>query len=154
MTARTFRLFSDFHQFYLQDEAATGDLGDAWTDDAVARHIATEPGILGVGTVRVSEVPVEVEVRDVPPADDFTNWDRVNEATLDVPSGRVVVAGCTDYFPDAARIIVSPGTYRARVYYGGLGTVSEDGLEGADHYRVVLWPAPPAPVAQLKTCAT
>ena len=30
--------------------------------------------------------------------------------------------------------------YRARIYYGGLNSLSEDGLEGDDHYRVVLWP--------------
>ena len=26
-----FDLFADYHQFYLQDEAAEGDLSDSWT---------------------------------------------------------------------------------------------------------------------------
>jgi hypothetical protein len=39
-------------------------------------------------------------------------------------------------------VTLQPGTYRVRAYFGGLDTVSADGLEGDDHYRVVLWPAP------------
>lgn len=66
--------------------------------------------------------------------------DHVAEASVRVQSGRVVVAGCTDYWPDAARIRVSPGTYAVRVHYRGLGSPTEDGLAGEDHYRVVLWP--------------
>jgi hypothetical protein len=62
------------------------------------------------------------------------------EASINISSGRVVIAGCTDYFPDAIRIPVEPGTYRVRIYYGGLASISEDGLEGEDHYQVVLWP--------------
>ncbi len=62
----------------------------------------------------------------------------MTEASTDVPSGRIVIAGCTDYFPDARRIDVPPGRYRVRVHYSGMETVSEDRLEGRDHYRVVL----------------
>jgi hypothetical protein len=60
-----------------------------------------------------------------------------------VTSGRLVVAGCTDYFPDAARIDVPPGSYRARIYSGNLNSLSDDGLDGDDHYRVALWNARP-----------
>ncbi|MDW4736332.1 hypothetical protein NQ293_26040, partial [Escherichia coli] len=52
--------------------------------------------------------------------------------------------------PDAARIDVAPGTYRVRVSYGGLDTLSEDGLEGDDRYRLQLWPAPPIAVRVVK----
>jgi hypothetical protein len=62
------------------------------------------------------------------------------ECSIDVASGRIVVAGCTDYFADAARLQVAPGIYRLRAQYGGLNTVSEDGLSGGDHYSVLLWP--------------
>lgn len=57
-----------------------------------------------------------------------------------------MITGCTDYFPDAARIAITPGSYRARVYYRGLSTVSANALQGEDFYRVVLWPAPPSAV--------
>jgi len=41
---RTFeyKLFADYHQFYVQDEGVEGNLGDSWTPDAVARDLAGE----------------------------------------------------------------------------------------------------------------
>jgi hypothetical protein len=33
-------LFADYHQFYIQDETADGNLSDAWTDEAVERLLA------------------------------------------------------------------------------------------------------------------
>jgi len=61
-----------------------------------------------------------------------------------------VIAGCTDYFPDAMRIPVPPAVYRVRVSYGGLDTLSDDGLEGDDHYRLQLWPATSIAISVLK----
>jgi len=146
-----FELFADYFQFYLQDESVTGDLSDSWTPEAVDRLLATAPGTIGVGTVRNMNVPVVVEVSDEDPGNgDTTDWDQVCECSVEVPSGRIVVAGCTDYFPDAARIDVSPGWYRARIYYGDLDSVSENGLEGKDHYQLVLWKAAPEPFKVFK----
>lgn len=153
MPPHTFELFADYFQFYLQDEKAPVDLSEAWTPEAVERMLALARGAIGVGTVRNMNVPVEVEILSGAPDDDFARWDRVNECSLQVPSGRIVVAGCTDDFAAAARIPVAPGTYRARVYYGGLSTASADALEGDDHYRVALWLAPERPAVVLKAPA-
>jgi hypothetical protein len=150
MKTHRFKLFADYFQFYVQDESVEGDLSDSWTKEAIQRLLALAPGTIGVGTVRNMEVPVTVQVRKSEPKEDVASWDQVTECSIDVPSGRLVVAGCTDYFPDAARIDLAPGCYRARVYYGDLDTLSEDGLEGDDHYKVVLWPAPPGEVRVLK----
>jgi hypothetical protein len=135
-----FDLFADYYQFYLQDEPVIGNLGDSWTPEATRRLLATTDGTIGVGTVRNMTVPVDVEVLDAEPRDSFDEWDHVNECSIDVRSGYIVVAGCTDCFLDAARIQLAPGVYRARIYYGKLDALSEDGLDGDDHYRVVLWP--------------
>lgn len=145
-----FDLFADYFQFYLQDEPAEGNLADSWTQEATDRLLAISDGTIGVGTVRNMTVPVDVEVLDAGPQDSFDEWDQVNECCVDVRSGRIVVAGCTDCFPDAARIQVAPGMYRARVYYANLDALSEDGLEGQDHYRVVLWPGDPTQPVILK----
>ena len=134
-----FELFADYHQFYLQDEEADGDLSESWTEQAVETLLALAPGTIGVGTVRNMTVPVTVEVHDSEPKEDSALWEQINECGIDVPSGKIVVAGCTDYFPEAARISVEPGTYRARIYYGDLDTLSEDGLDGDDKYKVALW---------------
>lgn len=135
-----FELFADHFQFYLQDEAADGNLGDAWDKGAVARLLAVAPGTIGIGTVRNMDVPVTVEILESEPEPDFASWDHVTECSIAIPTGKIVVAGCMDYFPDAARIDVSPGSYRARVSYCGLDSVSGDGLDGDDRYRVQLWP--------------
>ena len=141
MQEHRFNLFADYSQFYLQDEEADGDLSDSWTKQATEDLLALAPATIGVGTVRNMEVPVIVAVHPSRPTfDDAACWDQICEADIDIPSGRIVVAGCTDYFPDAARILVAPGSYRARIQYGGLDTLSEDGLDGNDLYRVDLWP--------------
>jgi len=85
----------------------------------------------------------------------------MKELTLDGAGGRskddvynaffhAVGAGCTDYFPDAARIEFAPGSYRARIYHGSPSLLSEDALDGDDHYKVVLWTAAPRPLQVLK----
>ena len=89
MATHRFSLFADYFQFYLSDEQLQGDLSDAWTDEAVAQLLALAPGVVGVGTARNLDVPVEIELVDGPPDNDLAGWDRVNECTLDVPSGRI-----------------------------------------------------------------
>ena len=135
-----FELLADYHQVYLQDETSSAELADSWTVESLDRMLTAVPGAIGVGTVRNMEVPLDVEVHDVEPTEEIDAWDQVNECSLEVKSGRIVVAGCSDYFPDAARIQVTPGVYRVWVFYGKLGSVSQDGLAGEDHYRVVLFP--------------
>ena len=143
-------LFADYFQFYIRDEAAKGDLSQAWNKETTDRLLAVAPGTVGIGTVRNMDVPVTVEILEREPEDDFSGWDHVVEAGLDSLSGRIVIAGCTDYVPDARRIEVSPGTYRIRVSYGALGTLSEDGLSGDDRYRLQLWLAASTAVRILK----
>lgn len=87
------------------------------------------------------DVPVSIEVLNSAPPPELEQWDHVVECTLVVQGNRIVVAGCTDYFPDAARIEVAPGAYRVRVGYAGLASISEDGLSGNDSYTLQLWQA-------------
>lgn len=140
MGAIELTLFADYFQFYLQDELAQEGLAESWTDEAANRLLAVASGSIGVGTVRNMDVPVTIEVLTTEPVRDDENWDHITQCSIDVPSGKLVVAGCTDYFPEAKRIHLSPGTYVARISYGALDTLSDDRLDGADHYRVQLWP--------------
>jgi hypothetical protein len=134
-----FELFADYHQFYLQDEQADGDLSDSWTEQATTDLFALTLGTIGIGTASNRDVPVTVEVHNSEPENDFDEWDRIIECSIDVPSGKIVVAGCTDYFPDAARISVEPGVYQARVFYGELDDLSEYDCGGNDKYKIALW---------------
>lgn len=115
--------------------------------DLAAHHA---PRIIGISTARNTTVPVRVDILNGQPNDDFTDWDHVAEASLEVPSGQIVVAGNSDYIPNAKRLPVPPGSYRVRVYYGELDSISEDGLDGDDHYSVTIWPGGYKPPEVLK----
>lgn len=145
-----YQLFADYFQFYLQDESAVGDLSDSWDDEAVSRLLAIAPGTVGVGTVRNMEVPVTLEILAKEPTLRTADYDHIVECSLVVKSERLVIAGCTDYFPEAARIEIAPGTYRVRICYSNLGSLSEDGLDGNDKYDLQLWPAPSSDVVVVK----
>ncbi|WP_063672410.1 hypothetical protein [Dyella thiooxydans] len=133
MQHRDLELLADYFQFYLQDEPASGDLSDAWTEDAVERLLAVAPGVVGVGTITNGNVPVTIQVLDHEPAQSGASYDQINECSLEVAEGPLVVAGCTDYFPEAVRIPIAAQTYRVRVSYC---------LSGEESYLVQLWPAP------------
>lgn len=134
-------LFADYFQFYIQDENAEGIIGDSWSEEAVDRLLALAPGTLGVGTVRNMTVPVTINIFDSEPGmlADNEHIAQINECDLETNTGRLVVAGCTEYFAGAMRIDLTPGIYRARIYYGNLDKLSEDGLDGEDFYEIHLW---------------
>ncbi|ADB39256.1 hypothetical protein [Spirosoma linguale] len=135
-------LFADYFQFYIQDEQVEGNLGDSWTQEAVDRLLAITKGTIGVGTARNMDVPVTIKIYDQEPSflsDEEGIIDLINETDLEIHSGKIVVSGCTDYFPDATRIETVKGLYRTRIYYGNLDKLSENGLDGEDFYEVHLW---------------
>jgi len=142
MPQYTFELFADYFQFYIQDDDMKfGDLSAAWTEEAVERLLAVSDHVVGVGTVRNMDVPVHVSVSDSLPALKEGEWDRINSASIECDTGRLVLAGCTDYFPDAARLPVPPGRYDILIAYKGLDTLSEDGLDGNDSYHLFIAPS-------------
>lgn len=133
-------LFTDYFQFYIQDEQAIGDLGEGWTDETVAMLLTTSTGIIWVGTIRNMNAPVSIKLfASEPVLAERDDIGQINECDLAITSGRAVVAGCTDYFPDAQRLDLPNGIYRARIYYCNLDKISEDGLDGEDYYEVQLW---------------
>ncbi|WP_019904948.1 hypothetical protein [Methylobacterium sp. 77] len=145
---KRYSIFADYHQFYLRDHGASPDAPTEYSEEDTARRIKTGPFVVVVQPERNMDVPVEVEIRDEPPDLDLDAWDHVAEASLDLPSGKLEIHECTGGSVDV--LTVSTGTYRIRTYHGGLGTLSEDNLDGDDHYRIVLWPAPFANLAVLK----
>lgn len=134
-------IFADYYQILLQDLNATDDLSRLWTPQAVKNLLAVGNDAIGIGTVRNLDVPVTLEVSDgVPAINDQEYFDQIVECSLYVPSGKVVVMGVTDFLPNAPTIEVAPGYYRVRILYANLGSVTEDGLDGEDSYRIEMWP--------------
>ena len=135
-----YELFADYHQFYLQDDDVTkGSLANSWSNEAVQRMLAVAPYSIGIGTVRDMYVQVLVVIHDSRPEIDFSTSDHVMQASLQIVTGRIVIAGCTDCFPDAARIEVDPGIYEALICYNDLDKVFENGSTGNDFYEVHLF---------------
>lgn len=133
-------LFADYFQFYIQDESVEGNLGESWDDNAVSRLLALAPGIIGVRTVRNMDVPVTLEIlNEYPELESNSSYDQVNECSIEVCSGKIVIAGCTDYFPDAKRVELDNGWYRVRILYENLTELSDDGLDGNDKYILKMW---------------
>lgn len=137
-------IYADYSQFYLQDESIINeDCSSAWTQEAVDTMLAISEGSIIVGTMRNMTVPVTIRIFETEPElrNDIDNIGQINECDLVTNSDKLVLSGCTDYLPDALRIEVKKGIYRARLYYGNLDTISEDGLDGDDFYEIHLWPS-------------
>jgi hypothetical protein len=135
-------LFADYFQFYIQDEKVDGTLSDDWNQETVDRLLALGPGTIIIGTARNMTVPVTIRLYSNEPdmLRELGTIGQINECDIETSSDKLVVAGCTDYFPDAMRINVNTGIYRARIYYGNLDEISGDGFEGEDFYEIHLWP--------------
>lgn len=132
-------LLADYFQIYLRD-AAHPDLPDDYTAAALARRLLVGPYGVILQTVRNMPVPIRVTWHPDRPAPDLDADQHVVEAGFDCPSGRLVLAGLTDYEPSAARLVVPAGRLGLRARFRGLDTLGADGLAGEDRYEMQLWP--------------
>ena len=145
-----YTIFADYFQIYVVDEAMARYHDDMWTETAyIEERVAVAPGMIGISIVRNMDVPVEIEVRESEPSDPFQEWDQVVDCSLEIKDGNLAVGG-PGLDDEVPRIAIKPGTYRARIFFSGLDTLSPDGLDGNDRYRIVLWPDGTTPVIVLK----
>lgn len=112
MAVHRFTIFADYFQFIVQDENSKDDFGTLWNDDAVAMMVAAGETALSLGTLRNVDVSVEVHVVDGFPEIQLEDFDHAVEGTFTSPTGKIAVMGCTDFFPDASRLEVKPGSYQ------------------------------------------
>jgi len=148
MTTHSVRLFADYHQFYVWDAGTDPCAPEDYSDEAGSRRVTAVAHVLVVHPIRNTAVPVDVELCESEPPFEQARWDHAVDCSLHLPTGSLQVHECTG--GPVLDLVVEPGSYRARVLFGGLNTVSEDGLQGDDCYRVVLWPGPPGPLLVLK----
>lgn len=143
-----YEIFADYHQFYLMDAEKEPLAPEDWTDEDVQRRIKAEKYIIVIQPERNMTVPVDLEILDSEPEEDSGNWQHIAEASLDLPSGKLQIEECYGEIKDV--LILPSGSYRIRAFYGDLDTLSFDGLEGDDHYKIVIWQAPFEDVKVLK----
>jgi len=135
-----FIIFADYFQFIVMDEGSAADFSTVWTDEAFARMLAIGPGAMCPGTLRNVDVPVQIVVTDQEPSLSLDQMDHATEASLSISSGRLIVASCTGYGPDAARIAIPPGQYRSLFVATGISSIKTEWEPADDKYTVYLWP--------------
>lgn len=145
---RAYTIFADYHQFYLWDKSISPEAPTDYTEEDIRKRIKAADHIVVIQPERNMEVPVEVEIFECRPPLELASWDHVAEASLELPSGILEIQECTGVSVD--QIVLPAGSYRIRALHGKLGELSEDGLDGNDHYRLEIWPAPSSAVEVLK----
>lgn len=154
--ASELRLFADYFQIHVLDEGSETDFGDLWTSQTVRDGLAVGPDAVAIGTAVNVFVRVSVDLLSSPPASDEAGFDDVTEASLKSESGRLVVMGCTDHEPDAARFEVTPGWLRLRASRSNLDTARALDIDSAktpetmEKVRIQVWPAAHADVTVVK----
>jgi hypothetical protein len=145
------RLFADYSQIHVSDDGGDGDLSDAWTEEASDDRLAIARGVAGIGTVVNVYVAVSLEILETEPAVVLDGFDHVVEGAFEVRSGTVVVMGCTDYFPEAARFGVPAGWTRIRASGSNLDAAaraqvdSDEDPATTERVLIQLWPGEPGP---------
>jgi hypothetical protein len=145
---RKFELLADYYQFYLWDRGMDPEAPVDYNERDVQCRVKTGPNVLVIQPERNMTVAVEVEVHDTEPAYSPDEWDHIAEASLHLPTGQLQVHECTG--GAVAEFVVEPGWYRVRSFHGGFATINESRVEGHDHYRAVLWLAPPTDLRVIK----
>lgn len=133
-------VFADYHQFYVWDPELSGsNAPEEWTEQDVANRAKIDTGIVVICPVRNMNVPVEISIWTAEPMIHLAEWQHVVLCPLTVSSGTMQIHECTG--EALAEFTVASGDYTVRCLFGGLDTLSKNGLEGRDRYWVQIWPA-------------
>ncbi|ENK2327807.1 hypothetical protein AB3A96_003901 [Vibrio vulnificus] len=136
-----FDIFADYYQIYLHDQSATPDLSQAWNKQNLANRYFHDDGVIAIATARNMNVPIEVIINDHEAHIDDSQWEHIILTSITFISDTMILRGPSDYLPDAQRINIKPGHYDACILINGLDTISDDGLDGDDYYKIILWPS-------------
>ena len=145
-----FDIFADYFQFVVMDGSSDDDFSTLWSEEAMNLMLAVGETALCLGTLRNVTVPVEIRVSKSEPPLDLAAYDNAASASLHLPSGRLVIMGCTDYLPEAPCIELAPGTYQLLYLVTGVDTITNEWDPAGDRYIVHLWPSPPRAPTLLK----
>lgn len=123
---------------FFSDDDVQLDAGALWKGISPGQMLVADDGVLSVRAVPDSYVRVLVDVREAEPERAEAEFSMLGSCLLDVPSGRIVIAGSAELYPDAARIPVRPALYRVAVYAGSLDTIYGGLRHSQNCLKVVL----------------
>ena len=100
---------------------------------------------MGFVTERNTTVPLCVVSHDAVPdlTDQVLRADQAVKAELFTADRRLIIAGCSYYWPEAYSVAVLPRLYGAAFLSFGLATM--DGLEGKNRCELHIWPVSEKP---------
>lgn len=129
----TFEVLADYNQFFLLDAEVQPPYPEGITEADIANRFKVAPNLLAIYTSGSSYVSLTIKQLPSAPPIESELWEHVVELPLELPSGRLAVAGCTDYLPECPEVKIAPGSYSVRIHGRGFG---EDGKE---EYLAILW---------------
>ncbi|MEZ5702203.1 MAG: hypothetical protein R3E42_10080 [Burkholderiaceae bacterium] len=94
------------------------------------------PHLVAICPLRDMVVEVELAVHDAPPPAPSVAPDHEVTCSLDLPTGQLQIHECTG--TAVLDQILAPGSYRVRVAFRNLASVSADGMDGQDSYLIEL----------------
>ncbi|MDX1962389.1 MAG: competence protein ComJ [Pirellulales bacterium] len=141
-------IFADYHQFYLADGGMKWEIPIDWTDKDIQNGALVTDSVIAVSPARNMTVPVDIELYDQPQEIDLQNVDHAFTCSLELPTGHLQVQECAG--PERCYLTVPNGIYTVHVLFSKLAEISEDGLEGKDQYKILLWPGSRQPLNVLK----
>ncbi len=144
-SVKNFTVFADYFQVFVYDKALNFSqitIGANWWTGNDQEYLLSEKfnnQLIVVGTVRDFDVPIIVYIERAEPLVNLDAWDQVIECSINISSGQLCIG---EQFDEGNTHIfyVEPGIWQMRVLYGGLFTLSEDGIEGDDKYEIHFWP--------------
>jgi hypothetical protein len=146
-TTHIISVFADNFQFYLQDQVDDCDYPEDWNDSLLTRLFACGEKVVGIGTVRDLDCEITLEVfanpmdekqqQDEP---DLSDYDHVAQCNIEIPSGKLMIGGCTTDYEETTKLDLAPGHYGVRIFWSNLDKTDTLGFEGDDQYMIQLFP--------------
>ena len=129
-----FTVFADYNQFFVLDDELEPQYPESISQSAIDDRCQVQPSILAVYTAFPREVAVGIRVCDNIPDIAGGCWAHVIRGAFAIPSGQLVLAGCSDYLPDCTRIQVPRGMLEFLLCGRGFDAQAQE------KYLLALWP--------------
>ncbi len=146
-TVHQISVFADNFQFQLQDQVEDCDYPEHWNDALLMQLYVCGHKIVGIGTVRDQDIDLCLEVYDqkMPDEDlekepELADYDHAAQCNIEIPSGKLLITGCTSDYEDAIKLALPAKHYGVRMFWANLDSTDELGFEGDDRYLIQLWP--------------
>ncbi len=130
----TFSVFADYNQFFLFDAVIQPPYPETIPESALKEKFQLLPNLLAIYTDSSGYVSVKVTTSEIDNKIDSETWHNIAFGNISVPSGSLILAGCTDYLPSCPRIKVPSGNCSFFLASRGLGEVEQE------QYWISIWP--------------